>query len=152
MDRDFRGNSDVRKILSAYDSCEDFEKNILPCLPKSIIHGDGHSENVIFKNDKLAAFVDWEDSTIAPALFDFVSSAAYWCFEDGRIRPKLYRAFYESYAQERQLTEIESNHLEDCMKYVGVIQTMWRFLNNGDKNRYDALWGLKLCSKGLHVY
>lgn len=145
LNRDFRGNSDVRKILSVYDSCKDFEKNILPCLPKSIIHGDGHSENVIFQDKQLVALVDWEDSTVAPSLLDFVSSAVYWCFEDGKIRPKLYRAFRESYTQERSLTEMESNHLEDCVKYVGVIQTMWRFINYGHRNRHDSLWGLKLC-------
>lgn len=152
LDGNFRGNSKVHKILSVYDSCKDFEKNTLPRLPKSIIHGDGHSENVIFQDKQLATFVDWEDSTVAPSLLDFVSSAAYWCFEDGIIRPKLYRTFYKSYTDERPLTELESNHLEDCMKYVGVIQTMWRFLNCGGRGRYDALWGLKLCDWKAPVF
>ena len=152
LNGDFRGNADVRRILSIYDSCRDFEKIVLPCLPKSIIHGDGHSENVIFQDERLVAFVDWEDSTVAPSLLDFVSSAAYWCFEDGRIRPKLYKAFYTSYTDERPLTELECNHLEDCMKYVGAIQTMWRFINYGHRNRYDALWGLKLCDWRAPVF
>lgn len=145
LSRDFSDNPHVSKILSAYNSCEDFERNILPILPKSIIHGDGHSENVIFKGGQLVVFIDWEDSTIAPSLLDFVSSAAYWCFSDGEIRPRLYKTFYESYTEERLLTELEISHLEDAMKYVGVIQTMWRFINYGHRNRYDALWGLKLC-------
>lgn len=144
LSKGFRCNSDVRQILSVYDSCKDFEENVLPSLPKSVIHGDGHSENVIFQDKKLIAFVDWEDSTVAPSLLDFVSSAAYWCFEDGKIKPNLYKTFYKSYTDERPLTELEINHLEDCMKYVGAIQTMWRFINYGHRNRYDALWGLKL--------
>lgn len=137
------GSSEAREILASYHSCQKFVEIISPKLPYSIIHGDLHSENVIFKNGHLAAIVDWEDSTIAPSLFDFVSSVAYWCSKDGTINNKSYENFYSNYTRERPLTKLEINSLEDCMAYVGVIQTMWRFLNC-EGSPYDRLWGLKL--------
>jgi Ser/Thr protein kinase RdoA (MazF antagonist) len=142
--RNFNVDSKAAGILRIYNSCRDFERNILPKLPKSIIHSDGHSENVIFENGKLKAFVDWEDATIAPALLDFVSSAAYWCLHDDekRLRPKLYRAFYKSYTKERHLTKMEIHYLGEAMKYVSVVQTMWRFLHCEG----NCLWGLNLCN------
>jgi len=147
-DGGFRGHPDARKILSVYGSCDEFVRDIVPKLPASIVHSDLHSENVLFKNGQLTAVVDWEDSTIAPSLFDFVSSAAYWCFDfdRGTMRPKLYRAFRESYEKERPLTKLEIEHLRDCMRYVEVVQTMWRFLNYPNRERHRALWGLMVCN------
>lgn len=146
--RDFCNDPDALRILSVYDSCEEFAANVMPKLPTSIVHTDLHSENVLFRNEQLATVVDWEDSMIAPSLLDYVSSALYWCFDfDRRImRPKLYRAFRESYTKERPLTELEINHLGDCKRYVAVLQTMWRFLNYPARERHSSLWGLKVCS------
>ena len=145
--RDFCNDPDALRILSVYDSCEEFARIVMPKLPASIVHSDLHSENVLFKNGQLTAVVDWEDTMIAPSLIDFVSSAAYWCFDfdGGTMRPKLYRAFRESYEKERPLTELEVKYLPDCMRYVSVLQTMWRFLNCYKRDRHSSLWGLKTC-------
>jgi len=144
LSKDFSRDSDARRILSIYDSCNTFVKDVLPSLPQGIIHADMHSENVLFNNGKLVAVVDWEDSTIAPSLLDFASSAAYWCFDGEVMRPRMYKAFYESYTKERPFAELEVKHLEDCIKYVGVVQTMWRFLNYPEDDREEVLWALEL--------
>lgn len=146
--RDFCGEPDALRILDVYDSCKEFAENVMPKLPTSIVHTDLHSENVLFRNGQLATVVDWEDSMIAPSLLDYVSSASYWCFDFDRgiMRPKLYRAFRESYTGERPLTELEIKHLGDCKRYVAVLQTMWRFLNYPARERHSSLWGLRVCS------
>ena len=139
--REFSGNKNGRAILKAYESCEGFVRNVLPNLPKSMIHGDAHSENVLFRGGQLIAFVDWEDSTIGPSLLDFAISVTDLCFPKGTFKPELYRAFYWGYIKESPLTRIEIEHINDCMRYVGVVQTMWRFLKFGRK---AYLGGLKL--------
>ena len=57
--RDFCDNPDAIRILSAYDSCEEFTRDVVPKLPRSIIHGDLHSYNVLFSNGQLTAVVDY---------------------------------------------------------------------------------------------
>lgn len=150
LNRNFTNNPSIRKILSVYNSCGSFVKNILPNLPQGLIHTDLHSENVLFKNGKLIAVVDWEDATVSALLLDFVSSAAYWCFNGKEMRPRIYKAFYEGYTKKRPLTKLELEYLDDCMKYVGVAQTMWRFLNypEGDE---EALWGLELADYKMPI-
>lgn len=144
LDRAAVTNRKVQKTLSAFVACRDFAKKVVASLPKSIIHSDVHGNNVLFCDNQLAAFIDWEDAIIAPALFDFVSTAAYWCFDGvNKIRPRLYKAFRESYEKVRPLTELENRYLSDCMRYVGVVQTMWRLINSM-RTDYDLLWGLKL--------
>jgi len=142
LKRDFSSDPDARRIISAHDACSDFVENVLPHLPQSIVHTDMHSENVLFNNRRLVAVVDWEDSSVAASLLDFVSSVAYWCRDDDVGGPSMYRAFYESYTAERPFTLVEENSLDDCLKYVGVMQTMWRFLNYGDGDREGLLWAL----------
>src|SRR3989344_2044359 len=136
-------NQAAHQILDAYESCREFADNVLTKLPNSVIHGDLHYGNVLFRKNKLIAVVDWEDSMIGASLLDFVSSAAYWCFEEGRIRPRLYGALFESYISVTPFTDAEVRYLPDCLRYVGVIQTIWRFINSGHYKK-DLLWGLRL--------
>lgn len=138
-------SADAGKIVAGYESCKRFEKEVLPRLPQSIIHADPHSENMLFRDGTLAAMVDWEDSTIASSLMDYMSGVIYWCFSpNGRLRPKTYDAFRNAYAKERPLTVLETRHLNDCLTYVGVLQTMWRFLNWAKEDRKESLWALNL--------
>lgn len=130
-----------RAILEAYESCEGFINNVLPNLPRSIIHGDAHSENVLFRGRKFSAFIDWEEVTVGPSLLDYAISASDLCFFEDTFRPLLYLAFHRGYTRERPLTVIELRHINDCMRYVGVVQTIWRFLTFG---REASLRGLKL--------
>lgn len=91
--KDFSGNRSALIILKAYDSCGDFVHDVLPVLPRSMIHGDAHSGNILFKGGQLIAFVDWEDTTIGPALLDFMIAVTGNCFTEWKFRPELYKAF-----------------------------------------------------------
>lgn len=140
----FAKNHKAKLILRTYATCTDFKQIVIPQLPKSIIHGDLHRWNTLFRDGQLQAVVDWEDVTVAPALFDFVSTAAYWCLDEHfNLKPKLYRAFRDNYESQRPLTVMEELYINRCQKYVGLAQTLWRF-RQPDRNDYDALWGIKL--------
>lgn len=145
----FARNRRAQKILSIYDSCQDFVEHILPRLPQSIIHTDLHCENVLFAKGKLVGVIDWEDCTISASLLDFVSTAVYWCWDGERMRPRIYKSFYVSYTNQRPFTKLEQKHVVDCMKYVGVMQTIWRFVNYSQDNKKEAVWALKLYKNGL---
>ena len=142
--RDFDHDKHARKIFSALNAHNFFAKNIIPKLPHSIVHADLHTDNVLFRKEKLIAIIDWEDASVAPALFDFASSVIYWCFGDEGFRPKIYKAFYNSYTKERPFTKLEHEYLLDCIQHVAVLQTLWRFLNWENSRRKGALWALEL--------
>ena len=141
--RDFAHDQHAKKIFSALNAHNFFAKNIVPKLPHSIIHADPHTDNVLFRKEKLTAIVDWEDASVGPALFDFASAVIYWCFDEG-FRPKIYKALYDSYTKERSFTKLEHEYLLDCIQYVAVLQTLWRFLNWENSRRKGALWALEL--------
>lgn len=135
----------ANEIIAAYESCKVFEEKILPDLPQSIIHGDPHSGNMLFLHDAPCGVLDWEDSTINASLMDYASAVIYWCLkENGELDRKMYTAFRNAYLENRPLIGTEIYYFEECARYVGVLQTMWRFLNYPEEEREDALWTLNL--------
>lgn len=102
-------------------------------FPQAIIHGDLCPVNSLFEDERLVAFVDWQDIGIGAALMDFVQTVQGFCFVDQEegsdywslFDPDLYRAFYESYTSVRPLSQYELDHLDDAMRYVGITQPVW---------------------------
>lgn len=142
--QDFSRDRDAQRILAVYDACRAFEEKVLPRLPRSIIHTDLHSENVLFDGGRLVAVLDWDDATVSASILDFASSVAYWCFDGETVRPRMYRALYENYVKERPFNELEIVSLKDGMRYVGVAQSLWRFFQWDQGQRAGALWALGL--------
>lgn len=116
-------------------------------LPQSIIHGDPFPENMLFKNEKIIAFIDWEDVCIGASLLDFAMAIIGCCFKDNFFQADLYNELYRSYTKIKPFTEGEEEKLEDAVKYAALTTAIWRFLNHNYyhpdeklKNRFQAFW------------
>jgi Ser/Thr protein kinase RdoA (MazF antagonist) len=52
-------------------------------LPRSLVHGDAHTSNVLFtyQNEKpvISAVVDWDDCFIGPCTIDLANGLFFWC-------------------------------------------------------------------------
>ena len=127
------GPENLRETLKVSESLHDFQQET---FPQSIIHGDLCAVNSLFEGEQLVAFVDWQDIGVSATIIDFVQTVQGFCFVDqdkdsdywALFDPELYRVLYESYTSIRPFSEYELAHLDEAMKYVGLIQPVWSML------------------------
>lgn len=114
-----------------------------------IVHGDLYADNVLFAGDELAAFIDWEETGLGPALLDFAMTVV-GCtdaLESENSEAELFSALYEAYVRVKPFSQEEEDLLEDAVQYVALTTAVWRFLhtnhyhpNEAKKDRYLLFW------------
>ncbi|OCA81665.1 hypothetical protein A8F94_22670 [Bacillus sp. FJAT-27225] len=124
---------------------------ILPkSLPLGICHADFDPSNILFKNDKLVALLDFDDANYTYLLFDVVGLIEAWAWTHDKFEvihfPEAKNIIHE-YMKHRQLTIQEKNHLFDVYKLSIFIDSVWFFdRGNADdfyeKKKIDFLDGL----------
>ena len=127
------GPENLRETLKVSESLHAFRQET---FPQSIIHGDLCTVNSLFEGEQLVAFVDWQDIGVGATIIDFAQTVQGFCFVDqdkdsdywALFDPELYRALYESYTSIRPFSEYELAHLDEAMRYVGIIQPIWSTL------------------------
>jgi Ser/Thr protein kinase RdoA (MazF antagonist) len=137
--RPYRNVRGIKRMLALYDRLEDFRKNVLPKLPRSIIHADAHTHNMLFIGDTMTALLDWEEAAIGPTLIDYCVSAIGCCYDAGTKDDTLYHAFAAGYGETRPLTPKERAALPDCMAHVALGQATWRFLTHNVRRPNEDL-------------
>jgi Ser/Thr protein kinase RdoA (MazF antagonist) len=111
------------KYIVAYDLVN-VEK--LEALPRSIIHGDISVANCLFDSDgNLLDFIDWEETMIAPAVFDLAMTIAAFCMEGNKFEPHLVTTALTSYQKERELSKNELQELSHAVYYVRLVLSLW---------------------------
>ncbi len=105
-----------------------------PLLPKAIIHGDSHEENVLFKNGQLSAWLDWEEAGVDSAIIDIGLSALWFCFDQTKLDTKRFDALLTSYNNTRPLSDLETGRVIDALEYATLTACCWRFWNYGLTN------------------
>ena len=118
----------AQRITQAYQNLKDFPYSE---LPQVLVHGDMASENCLFKDAKLVAFLDWEEVGIAPAILDLSICLLNFCFEENQLHPELFQAMIEGYTKQRELTNIELKNLPEALRLACLIQCAWRYLQFG---------------------
>jgi len=102
-------------------------------LPTGIIHGDPFLDNVLIdaKTGALSAFVDWEDVTVGPLLFDLACCIIGTCYREGDdlITESRMLAILKAYAEVRPLTKDEMDLLPRFMRMTLLCNCAWRFKN-----------------------
>lgn len=127
------GEEKLSETHKVFASLKDFKP---AAFPQAIIHGDLDTTNCLFEDERLVAFLDWQEVGVSAALMDFVQTVLGFCFVDQEegsdywalFDPELYRALYESYTGVRPFSPYELEHLDDAMKYVGLTQPVWSML------------------------
>lgn len=143
----FSDQEGPRKIIACYESLEHFIHDVLPALPKSIIHGDLHLGNALFESDKLVAIIDWEEACINASLLDFALSVTDCCYNDNVFDMEIFRRMYKAYDSVRPFSAQEIEAMPDAIRYIATVQAAWRFLthnylrpNEDKKDYYNELW------------
>jgi homoserine kinase type II len=77
-----------------------------------LVHGDLFRDNVLWKDGRIAALIDFESASRESYAFDLMVTLLAWCFGDG-LDPALARAMAQGYARVRPLPEAEAARLHD---------------------------------------
>jgi len=112
--------------------------NLIDCmsnrnLPKGIIHGDPFLDNVIVdeKSGHFKGFVDWEDTTVGPLLFDIATAIIGTCYNEHCCMLDEFRlkTFLNGYTKKRKLTNEELQYLPRFIQMTLTCNCAWRFKN-----------------------
>ncbi|MCJ8006051.1 homoserine kinase [Lederbergia wuyishanensis] len=109
-------------------------------LPKGICHSDFHFTNILYKDDKCSALLDFDDANYTYLLFDLVVLVEYWAW---RHDVEQYLNFIEAkkiiseYTKYRPLDTIEKRHFFDVYKLSILMDCIWYFDRGNVKDFYE---------------
>jgi Ser/Thr protein kinase RdoA (MazF antagonist) len=108
-------------------------------LPKGIIHGDLHCDNIIVSDKyKIVSIIDWEEAAIEPLLLDIAHTAQQMSFVNGVCDAGLFVAFMDEYQSVRPLQTQEKKLFEPALRYTMLVLSVWAYVKasqgqmNGD--------------------
>jgi Ser/Thr protein kinase RdoA (MazF antagonist) len=132
--------------LEAIDEAIERFRAITPALmtlPSGLIHMDLGTGNVLFKNGRLSAIIDFE-AFFAPFILDIGITGLYWVImppdhetSDPRVDLGRLKTLLESYAEERSLGQDEILALKDAFVWCAIRK--WSHgMGSNLHSRYDA--------------
>jgi len=95
-------------------------------LPRTVIHADLFSDNVLLLDDKVSGLIDFYFACTDLAAYDLAVSHAAWCFSpEGAFRPEIAAALMQGYLSRRPLSEEERDALPilargACMRFMAT--------------------------------
>jgi homoserine kinase type II len=90
-------------------------------LPSGFIHGDLHTENMIFKGDTIVAILDFETAYRGPYLHDLGLTMLDTCFKAGKLSKQRMSQLLRGYESVRKLAALEKRHLENAIIHGGLL-------------------------------
>lgn len=118
-------------------------------LPSGLIHMDLSTGNLLFKNGRLSAIIDFE-AFFAPFVLDIGITGLYWAIpfdpetSDTRVDPAKLKTLLKSYAEERSLGQGEILALKDAFVWCAIRWWSRQALHQNGRgdfrlhSRYDA--------------
>ena len=94
-------------------------------LPRGFVHADAFPDNTIFRDGKLVALIDFEDSCVDSLLFDVGMTLLGFGYRDDHPDPELIRALLEGYQTKRTLTPLELDSLPMMVRWCAHGMTFW---------------------------
>ena len=102
-------------------------------LTRGVIHGDPFADNVMLdpQTGKVNAWVDWEDATTGPILFDVAVSIIGTCFPEGSSTLDVLRLKWlmSGYTKIRPIPKKEYLVLMEFCRLALLCNCCWRFTN-----------------------
>lgn len=163
MQRDMMG--ELTEPLGWYDRrAVDLRKHlpegVYAALPRLLIHGDMHRDNVIYRGDTVAALIDFDQVTIdarivdlADALVDFAVGAAPgdwfpWGVYAGPLDPQRAGLLLTGYNTIAPLTSAERNALPVLLEVIWLQGNLRRVLGTSDA---DPDYHLEVLNQGRRL-
>lgn len=119
---------------------EVLELNLPKSLPKGICHCDFHFSNVLFKDSKFVALLDFDDANYTYLLFDLVGlieSGAWHHDRETVLNFEAAKKVVSEYMKYRSLNVIERRHLFDVYKLSIFFDCIWYFDRGNAGNFYE---------------
>ena len=102
-------------------------------LTRGVIHGDPFADNVMLDptTGQVSAWVDWEDATTGPILFDVAVAIIGTCFPEGssKLDPLRLKRLMAGYTRVRPLPKEEVELLVEFCRLALLCNCCWRFTN-----------------------
>ena len=105
-------------------------------VPRGLIHADIFPDNTIFKNNKLAAIIDFEDVCTDDLIFEIGMAINGFCFVNNKLDQDLLKVFIENYNNVRPLSKIEMELIPIYIKWTAHGMVSWH-LQRLMERRYD---------------
>lgn len=99
-------------------------------LPKGICHCDFHFSNVLFKDNRFKALLDFDDANYTFLMFDLVKLIESWAWrhdQDKELDFQQARKILAEYQKYRPLNDNEKRHLFDLYKLSILFDCVWYF-------------------------
>jgi len=108
-------------------------------LPKGICHCDFHFSNVLFKNEKFKALLDFDDANYTYLTFDLIGLIESWAWPHNKkeINFNKSREIIKEYSKYRKLSLNEKKYLFDVYKLSILIDCIWFFKRGDVENFYE---------------
>ena len=117
----------IERIRKAWNALSDIDD---PGHHRSMIHGDYHPGNLLFREGRLTTVLDWEEISIGPALLDIAYAALIVFFDDSGFDADLFARFVEGYQSVRVLDISERNSLGTFVRFAGLTVAVWLMLRH----------------------
>lgn len=96
-------------------------------LPKSFIHGDIFWDNVLFKQQRFCAIIDFERAYFGASLYDIGMAIVGTCAQASQLLANKIKALLTGYETVRKLLDIEKQTLPQMVRYCALLTCCWRF-------------------------
>ena len=96
-------------------------------LPPGLIHADLFIDNLLFAEDQLLAFIDFEDACLYPCIFDLGMALTGLCRQGSELRLTQARSLIRGYEQARPLTLAEKEALYPFTIFAATAISFWRY-------------------------
>lgn len=106
-------------------------------LPQGLVHGDLFRDNVLWKERRIAALLDFESAHLGPFVFDLAVTILSWCFDDA-LCLDLARAVVDGYREHREPTAAERAGFYAEARFAALRFTVTRIAD--DAARVGKRW------------
>ena len=126
------------------------ERYLLPylntVLPKSIIHADIFTNNLVIDSDGEIIIFDFEEACYFSRVFDLGMAVVGVCCPDGQFKKRQAQLMLKGYQQKSQLSATEKKLLVPMAIYAATATAYWRFMqfnvfqaDRGLQNHYQGM-------------
>ncbi len=132
---------------------EEIESFLQIELPRGFVHADAFPDNTIFRDGKLIALIDFEDSCVDALLFDVGMTLLGFGYQDGHPDPDQISALLEGYQSRRTLTPLEVESLPMMVRWCAHGMTFWhlqKYIQNPTDRQKRRITELQLLIQRLH--